>query len=441
MPKSFIVIVGLILISSLGFSETVVSIVGTSVDNGTPLAAVPINLINTDAVGGLQFSVKDVPNHLAFAGVYAAGRTAAEPFDDFGVDGIEGTSDFGEGDGLYTPGEPFTDVNGNSEWDGAFSIEFNDRDTTVSVLIFDASGNSIIPGNGPICTILFSIPGTVSDEITDLRFNDVIEDDYEFLLGVTDPDGNPVNTIWTNGFLTVGGIEVTIASGGGGTANNFSVPIGIEMDNAVPVKGIQFNLVDAPDYLTVYSVQGVGRGVDFTFAFNEVAGQSMVLGVSFAGDEIAAGSGAFVELVFTIDADAPLGEFPIAISQLIVAAAGGVPLPSNGGDGMFAVTTGVDDRAEVPTKYELTQNFPNPFNPTTTIEYSVPEASDVHVGIFNLLGQEVRTLATGEHQPGFYSALWNGLDNNGIRVESGVYLYRMNSKAGFSATKKLVMLK
>lgn len=441
MRKSFIVIVGLILISSLGFSETVVSVIGTSVDNGTPIAAVPINLANTDAVAGLQFSVKDVPNQLAFAGVYTAGRTSEEPYDDFGVDGVDGTGDFGEGDGLYTPGEPYTDVNGSGEWDGAFSVEFNDRDSTVSVLIFDASGNSIIPGNGPICTILYSIPGDVTDEITDLRFHEIYDADPEFLLVVTDPDGNAVNTVWTNGYLTVGGIEVTIAGGGGGSAGQYSAPLAIEMNNAAPVKGIQFNIVDAPEYLTIVDAIGVGRGADFTFAYNEIAEQSMVLGVSFEGDEIAAGTGPFVELVFEVAAGAPAGPFPIAIAQLIVAAPGGLPLPSNGGDGVFTVTVGVDDQAEVPTDYELTQNFPNPFNPTTTIEYSVPEATDVHVGIYNLLGQEIRTLAFGEHQAGYYSALWNGLDKNGIRVESGVYLYRMNSESGYSATRKLVLLK
>ena len=167
----------------------------------------------------------------------------------------------------------------------------------------------------------------------------------------------------------------------------------------------------------------------------------MVLGVNFNGEEIVPGTGPIVEMVFDVAADAPIGDLAVSISQLIVAAEGGVPLPSNGGDGVFALTTSTDDQAALPTAFELSQNYPNPFNPTTMIEYSVPEAAEVQVGIYNLLGQQVRTLASGEHQPGFYSALWNGLDENGIRVESGVYIYRMSSSAGFTATRKLVLLK
>jgi len=440
MRKSFLITISLVLLVSFGFSETIVSVVGSSVGNGTTIAAIPINLTNTGAVGGLQFSLKDIPNQLSVAAVSPAGRAGAEPFEDDGIDQTPGTGDFGEGDNLYTPGEVYTDVNGNSEWDGPFSVEFNDRDSTVSVLIFDASGNSIIPGNGPICTILFSIPATVADEIVDLRFHEILDADPQFLLVVTDPDGNAVNTTWLNGFLTVGGIEVTMGPVGG-TPGYLSVPLAIEMANSVPVKGIQFNIVDGVDHLTLADVQGVGRAANFTFVGNEVAGQSMVLGVNFGGDEIAPGSGAIVEVTFMLDPATTDQEITLALSQLIVAAQGGVPLPSNGGVGVFSVTTGVGEDSEMPEKFELSQNFPNPFNPTTTISYSVPEASEVRVGIYNLLGQEIRTLAVGDHQPGFYSTMWDGLDRNGIRVESGVYLYRMSSSVGFGATKKLVLLK
>jgi len=441
MRKSLLVTISLVLLVSFGFSETIVSVVGSSVPNGTTIAAVPINLTNTEAVGGLQFSLKDVPNQFSVAAVAPAGRAGAEPFEDFGIDQTAGNGDFGEGDGLYTPGEAYTDVNGNNEWDGPFSVEFNDRDSTVSVLIFDASGNSLIPGNGPVCTILFSIPTTVSDEIVDLRFHEILDADPQFLLVVTDPAGNAVNTTWLNGFLTVGGIEVTMGPVGG-SPGYLSVPLSIEMSNAVPVKGIQFNIVDAVDLLTIAEVQGVGRGANFTFVGNEVAGQSMVLGVNFAGEEIPAGTGAIVEVIFMVDPSATTGtSINLGISQLIVAAQGGIPLPSNGGTGVFSVNVGIGDENEMPEKFELSQNYPNPFNPTTTIAYSVPEASEVRLGIYNMLGQEIRTLAVGDHQPGYYSTLWDGLDKNGVRVESGVYLYRMSSSAGFGATRKLVLLK
>lgn len=429
MRRSFMFITSLLIIASFGFGVTTVSVVGSSAQNDDALAVVPITLSNTDAVGGLQFSLKDIPNSLSVHSVIPAGRTSADEYDD------------NDNSGDWTPGDVLTlDHNLNGEYDGPFDIQFNDRDSTVSILIYDGSGNSIIPDYGEICKVRFNKPPHVHDEIIDLKFHEILNADPQFLLVVTDPDGNALNTTWENGSLTVGGIEVRL-SGGGGTPGFASEPMMIEMNNAVPVKGIQFNLVDDVDYLTIESIQGVGRGSDFTFVGNEVNGESMILGVNFNGQEIAPGSGAIIEVSFLIDSNAPVSDLSISIADLIVAAEGGIPLPSNGEDYTFAVTLDVDENAALPTAFDLKQNYPNPFNPTTTISYSVPEASEVQVGIFNLLGQEVRSLSYGEHQPGVYSTVWDGLNQNGVRVESGIYIYRMSTSAGFSATKKLVMLK
>ncbi len=430
MRKSFLVITSLIIIASFGFGETVVSVVGSSAENADALAIVPVSLTNTGAVGGLQFSLKDLPNNLSVHSVIPAGRTSADEYTD------------NDNSGDWTPGDDLTlDHNGNGDYDGPFDIQFNDRDTTVSILIYDGSGNTIIPGQGEICKVRFNKPANVTDEIIELKFHEILNADPQFLLVVTDPDGAAYNTTWLNGLLTVGGIEVRF-TGGGGSPGWASEPLMVEMNNAVPVKGIQFNILDgAANYLTFESVAGVGRGSDFTFVGNEVNGQSAFLGVNFNGQEIPPGTGAIMEISFMIAPDAPVGELTINISELIVAAEGGLPLPSNGEEYVFPVTVGVDDEAEIPTAFELKQNYPNPFNPTTTISYSVPVASTVEVGIFNLLGQEIRSLSNGDHQPGVYTAMWDGLNNRGVRVESGIYLYRMSSSAGFSATKKLVMLK
>ena len=403
MRKSFLVITSLLLIASFSMGQTVVSIVGSSAQNvagsDTGYVDVPISMANAAAVGGLQFAIKDVPNLVWVHSINGTDRTSA------------------------------------------FSFPFNDTDSTVRVLPFDISGSSIAPGNGPICTIRFGYTTELSDAIAELIFHNILDADPAFHLGITDPDGNPMNATWMNGFLTIGGVEVRLGEGGGGSASFQSVPITVEMNNGVPVKGIQFNVVDGGDYLSIESVVGIDRGANFTFVGNEIDGQSMILGVNFQGLEIPAGSGVIAEVVFNIAAGAPMGDISMSISELIVAAEGGIPLPSNGGETMFSVTVSTDEQAEVPSQYELSQNFPNPFNPTTSISFSVPEASEIHVGIYNLLGQEVRTLTSGEHQPGFYTAMWDGLNKNGTRVESGVYIYRMNTSTGFSATKKLVLLK
>jgi len=430
MRKSLLVITSLMIIASFGFGVTVVSVVGSSAENDAGLAIVPISLTNTAAVGGLQFSLKDIPNNLSVHSVIPAGRTSADTFTD-----VDGSGDWTPGDILIT------DHNGNGDYDGPFDIQFNDRDSTVSILIYDGSSNIIIPGQGEICKIRYTKPANITDQIIELKFHEILNSDPQYPLVVSDPEGTALNTNWLNGLLTIGGIEVRF-SGGGGTPGFISAPLLVAMNNAVPVKGIQFNIVDANNHLTIESVHGVNRGADFTFVGNEVSGQSMILGVNFNGQEIPPGSGTVLEISFMIAANAPTNsDISISISDLIVAAEGGLPLPSNGQDYVFPVTVGVEDETEIPTAFELKQNYPNPFNPTTTISYSVPEASEVVVGIYNLLGQEVRSLAYGDHQPGVYTTMWDGLNKNGVRVESGIYLYRMSSSAGFNATKKLVMLK
>ena len=100
----------------------------------------------------------------------------------------------------------------------------------------------------------------------------------------------------------------------------------------------------------------------------------------------------------------------------------------------------------------LLQNYPNPFNPETTIQFGVASNVELNsqsssngfqrvtIDIFNIKGQRVRTLVNGEYVPGKHSVVWNGRDDNGVSVGSGIYFYRMNT-AGFSATKKMVLIK
>ena len=84
--------------------------------------------------------------------------------------------------------------------------------------------------------------------------------------------------------------------------------------------------------------------------------------------------------------------------------------------------------------------YPNPFNPTTTISFSIKEKTPVELVIYNILGQKVRTLVNQPLEPGEHSIVWNGTDNKGRSVASGIYFYRM--KAGnYSETKKMVLKK
>ncbi|MFC1562575.1 T9SS type A sorting domain-containing protein [candidate division KSB1 bacterium] len=96
--------------------------------------------------------------------------------------------------------------------------------------------------------------------------------------------------------------------------------------------------------------------------------------------------------------------------------------------------------ASMPNKFSLSQNFPNPFNPETEIRYQIAEDTKVLLKIYNILGQEVRTLVDEVKSTGSYNVRWNGKNNLGITVSSGVYLYRIQA-GEFVSTKKLVFLK
>jgi hypothetical protein len=95
---------------------------------------------------------------------------------------------------------------------------------------------------------------------------------------------------------------------------------------------------------------------------------------------------------------------------------------------------------EVPEAFGMDPNYPNPFNPVTTIRYALPEASDVRLTIYNVLGQQVRILVQDRQEAGYYQVAWDGKDDSERAVSSGIYLYRFESK-GLVQTQKMLLLK
>ncbi|MFA5834928.1 MAG: Ig-like domain-containing protein [Bacteroidota bacterium] len=109
------------------------------------------------------------------------------------------------------------------------------------------------------------------------------------------------------------------------------------------------------------------------------------------------------------------------------------------------ITLGVAGTASLPLSYSLEQNYPNPFNPSTTINFQLPKESNVTITIYNMIGQEVKTLIETDQNAGYHSLLWDGTDENNSAVSSGVYFYKIIAQAQgkivFSDTKKMMLLK
>ncbi|MFC1490102.1 T9SS type A sorting domain-containing protein [Candidatus Latescibacterota bacterium] len=94
----------------------------------------------------------------------------------------------------------------------------------------------------------------------------------------------------------------------------------------------------------------------------------------------------------------------------------------------------------MPIGFSLMANYPNPFNPTTTISFNTAELSNVNVSIYNMLGQHVKTLVNEIKPAGTYSVVWNGRNESGAAVTSGMYLYRFEA-GSYSESRKLMLMK
>ncbi|MCH8069817.1 MAG: M6 family metalloprotease domain-containing protein [Candidatus Marinimicrobia bacterium] len=270
-------------------------------------------------------------------------------------------------------------------------------------------------------------------------------------------------------------ISTTAPAGGIG-----SIPI--FLDNKVGVSLLIFHVQDTPDVLTLYaepfSDDNNNGQWDEGEEFEDTNGDSIWTDVVTLSDRFSEGwvmnvfetmgrfvvaaqnwddplepdSSILLELNFQVAADAPSGDvvldYPILLMKTVQQEG---YLEPEGISGILTVTGGVGIQEEltgIPEKFTLHQNYPNPFNPITTIQYDLPEASDVRLVIYNLLSREVITLIQDRQEAGYQSVIWNGRDRGGRDVATGIYIYQLvagdpSSGLGraFMSTKKLVLIK
>jgi methionine-rich copper-binding protein CopC len=94
-----------------------------------------------------------------------------------------------------------------------------------------------------------------------------------------------------------------------------------------------------------------------------------------------------------------------------------------------------------PEAFALANNYPNPFNPATTIKYALPEASQVRLEVFNTVGQVVRTMVDAHQNAGRYVVEWDATSDNGVNLSSGIYFYRLQVEGNYLEVKKMLLLK
>jgi len=109
---------------------------------------------------------------------------------------------------------------------------------------------------------------------------------------------------------------------------------------------------------------------------------------------------------------------------------------------LYDFATSVDDKTiySVPGENQLFQNYPNPFNSTTIINYQVKDAAPVNLKVYDILGNKIRTIVNENKIAGYYTEYWDGKNDSGLQVPSGIYFYTLKTK-NYNRTKKLVLLK
>ncbi len=105
-------------------------------------------------------------------------------------------------------------------------------------------------------------------------------------------------------------------------------------------------------------------------------------------------------------------------------------------EGKGDIVVGIKDEQKIPVEYKLDQNYPNPFNPETKINYIIPEETIVNISLFDVTGRKIEELVNEKKQPGFYT-----IEMKGDELSSGIYFYRLSTSSGFSAVKKLTIIK
>jgi hypothetical protein len=120
--------------------------------------------------------------------------------------------------------------------------------------------------------------------------------------------------------------------------------------------------------------------------------------------------------------------------EFVLEGIGSIILPGNVTDMILSRVV------EVPETFGLSQNFPNPFNPVTNISYQIPEASNVTISVYNMMGQKIADLVQEHVSAGYHQVVWDSRNLQGEPVSSGVYLYTITS-GDFHAMKKMILMK
>jgi len=215
--------------------------------------------------------------------------------------------------------------------------------------------------------------------------------------------------------------------------------VSLDLESEVPISGIQFVLRYDPEEAEPQDVLTTERSSGMSLSWSAGEGKLVVLLYSPGGQIIPSGRGSVFQIRFVEKMESP--SFTIEEILLSDPDANPVPVSVKGITLVEAQEVGAK-----PESYVLFQNYPNPTNAGTTIMYGLPKESTVRLAVYNTAGQLVRVLVDRTERPGYRNVYWDGRDEAGKEVASGMYLYRLvirplGEDERFSAVRKIVVLR
>ena len=213
--------------------------------------------------------------------------------------------------------------------------------------------------------------------------------------------------------------------------DNTDLMLNIEYES--PIRGIQFELAYDSKQVEIFNPKMVSSNENVIISKQSIEdGKVKIVIFNSTGEEIKSDNQSYLKIPFEFISSENIGS-NVMIENVLLAGIDGSLINQN-------IRTNSSDFKVVPKKFALHQNHPNPFNPNTTISFDLPEESFVNLAVYNLTGKKVLTLQSDDVPAGFHSLDWNGKDEFGNSVASGMYFYRLDTKS-FQSTKKMLFLK
>ena len=319
-----------------------------------------------------------------------------------------------------------------------WSYSGTDLGTGYRVTAYDNSMSSPIePGVGHLVDITYEIFAGIPDStIVDITVGDAALADINNLPMATEGTPHSFFVGQPSVGCTIENVYGEMFPGGTGSFQ-------IHMENIETVNVLEFSILDMPNYMTVTNIELLGRFDDGTIDGNSgetVDGSFYFLGYDFV-TYIEPGSGPVMEVEVQFNNTLNNPSVVFMIDQISAGDVNALPLDIVADNfGQFANTTLSIDQNIAPGEFKLYANYPNPFNPATIITYDLAEASSVELSIFDMRGRKIKSLFSGQQNPGQYHSTWTGVDDYGKTVSAGVYIYKLKVSNNIFS-RKMIMIK